>query len=195
MAGIENKRFNYVEEATKWLKKSTVGEDFNKKFEKHEWKNGKNPLDKINKEKGKETEGQIALTRKELVNLRQAIEKNVIPKNINWYKESQTVIASYKLGTYRWARLRITKSGNNANIDMHIFNSWPGSINIKKSFPMSQVDKIPDFIQKTLQSGVQLKTLFGIDVRSPYTPNENLLEKINIKTKAAVKVFTQNVDK
>ena len=137
MAGIENKRIDYVKEATEWMKKPTISDpEFDKLFKKYEWKGAKNPDKKINKKKGKETGAQIASTRKELVSFHQTIEKNLIPKNINWYKESQTVIASYELGTYRWAKLRITKSGNNANIDMHIFNSWPGSINIKKSFPI-----------------------------------------------------------
>lgn len=193
MPGIEKKKIDYVKEATEWIKKPTITDaEFDKLFKKYEWKNVKNPVEELNRQM--EIEKNTSM-QKEMLSLRQTIEKNIIPKDITWSKESQTLMANYILGTKRGAVLEIKKLNNSANVDMHIFNNWPGSINIKKSFPMSQVDKIPDFIQKTLQSGVQLKTLFGIDVGSPYTPNENLLEKITAKTKVAVKVFTQNVDK
>lgn len=202
MAGIDNKRIDYVKEATEWMKKPTISDpEFDKLFKKYEWKGAKNPVEELNRQmEVEELNRQMEIEKntsmsKDLLNFRQTIEKNVIPKDITWSKESQTLMANYILGTKRGAVLEIKKVGNNANVDMHIFNNWPGSIKIKKSFPISQVDKIPDFIQKTLQSGVQLKTLFGVNVGSPYIPNENLLQKITSKTKSAVKVFTQNVDK
>lgn len=148
---------------------------------------------KIDKEKELLKQKSLRQDREQLNMLQKQVEKK--HDGVEWIEKSQVVIADYILWSKRGARLRIQKQDEYVVVTMDIYNNGPGSAALKKIFPLSEADNIPEFIKKSFEKWVQMKTLFDIKIGDPYIPNEKLLYAIDKKTRNAVSVFKEKTKK